>query len=286
MKKTKLTLNAIPVFYCDEMVANADSYSPSAGKPRPAVMSWLRNRMPITVFEPRAVTRPEMYLAHDQRYVDDVLSTRAENGFGNRSAEVANSLRYTSGAMLSAAKEAIKNGQVAAAPCSGFHHAGYDFSGGFCTFNGLMIAAKTLQYEGRAQLVGIIDFDQHYGNGTDDIIDRLDLENVIHFTAGKQSRRPHDAEKFLHKIAGLVEKFADCDVILYQAGADPHIDDPLGGWMTTEQLRKRDELVFQTAKRLGIPVAWNLAGGYQKPFENVLKIHDNTMSVCANTYLQ
>lgn len=31
-------------------------------------------------------------------------------------------------------------------------------------------------------------------------------------------------------------------LILYQAGADPHIDDALGGWMTTEELRYREQL--------------------------------------------
>jgi acetoin utilization deacetylase AcuC-like enzyme len=35
---------------------------------------------------------------------------------------------------------------------------------------------------------------------------------------------------------------ADCEVLLYQAGADPHINDPLGGWLTTAQLRERDRI--------------------------------------------
>ena len=70
---------------------------------------------------------------------------------------------------------------------------------------------------------------------------------------------------------------ADCDVLLYQAGADPHIEDPLGGWLTTAQLRERDRLVFESSERYGVPIAWNLAGGYQEPLSKVLKIHDNTM---------
>ena len=86
-------------------------------------------------------------------------------------------------------------------------------------------------------------------------------------------------------IPGLVTAMEDCDVILYQAGADPHIDDPLGGWLTTEQLYERDLLVFQAAAELGIPVAWNLAGGYQTPLSKVLRIHDGTMRACAETYL-
>ena len=49
--------------------------------------------------------------------------------------------------MLSAAREALRCGAVAAAPCSGFHHAGYDKAEGFCTFNGLMVTACVLRHE-------------------------------------------------------------------------------------------------------------------------------------------
>ena len=68
--------------------------------------------------------------------------------------------------------------------------------------------------------------------------------------------------------------------MLYQAGADPHVNDPLGGWLTTEQLRERDARVFEAVARLGVPVVWNLAGGYQRDANDgigpVLEIHRNT----------
>ena len=73
---------------------------------------------------------------------------------------------------------------------------------------------------------------------------------------------------------------AGCDVVLYQAGADQHIDDPLGGLLTTAQLRARDETVFQILAELRIPVAWNFAGGYQKEADGsipkVIEVHSNT----------
>ena len=54
--------------------------------------------------------------------------------------------------------------------------------------------------------------------------------------------------------------------------------------MTTKQLLERDQIVFKTARLMNLPVAWNLAGGYQRD-ENgeilpVLRIHDNTMRAC------
>ena len=81
-----------------------------------------------------------------------------------------------------------------------------------------------------------------------------------------------------------MQRFAACDLLLYQAGADPHVDDPLGGWLTTQQLRERDRGVFQTARSLGVPIAWNLAGGYQANLRKVLDIHDNTMLECLCAY--
>ncbi|MDD3051408.1 MAG: histone deacetylase, partial [Candidatus Cloacimonetes bacterium] len=67
-----------------------------------------------------------------------------------------------------------------------------------------------------------------------------------------------------------------CSILFYQAGADPHVDDPLGGILTTEEMRKRDEIVFGFAKNTGIPIVWNLAGGYQSPVSKVLDLHENT----------
>ena len=266
------------------MVAETESFSPSAGKPRAAVASWMELGIALNVIAPIPVAFEDIARAHLPDFVDGVLSCRLENGFGNRSKAVADSLPYTSGAMLAAAREALRNGRVAAAPCSGFHHAGYSHAHGFCTFNGLMVTALALQASGEAKRVGILDFDQHYGDGTDDIIDHLGIHWVNHYTAGQHFCLPTEAKRFLLSIPGLVADMQDCDVILYQAGADPHIDDPLGGWLTTKQLRERDRLVFETAAELGIPVAWNLAGGYQTPLRKVLEIHDNTMRACSSVH--
>lgn len=276
---------AIPVFYTDAMVADSESFSPSARKPIEVVRSWQALGVPLKIVAPRAVTVDDLARAHDRVFVEAVLACRRMNGFGNRSRAVAASLPYTSGAMLAAARAAIAGGGVAVAPCSGFHHAGYDFAGGYCTFNGLMVTALALRAECLARKVGILDFDQHWGDGTDDIIKRLGTRWVRHYSAGAHWNRVEQAGQFLKAIPGIVESMADCDALLYQAGADPHVDDPLGGWLSTEQLRERDRLVFESAQRYGVPVAWNLAGGYQEPFARVLEIHDNTMLECVQVYL-
>ena len=82
----------------------------------------------------------------------------------------------------------------------------------------------------------------------------------------------------------------DCDVILYQAGVDPHVNDPLGGFLTNEKLRVRDQRVFMVAVYLDVPIAWNLAGGYQEQSDGsikaVLTIHYYTMQECCKMYVR
>jgi acetoin utilization deacetylase AcuC-like enzyme len=279
-------LDAIPVFYSERMVADIESFSPSAGKPRNVVLSWQALGVSLRIISPQAVSVDQFCLAHDRDYVEGILACHTSNGFSNKSLAVADALPWTSGAMLSAAREAMVNGRVAVAPCSGFHHASHDRCHGFCTFNGLMVTAAALLHEGHVARVGILDCDTHYGDGTEDIRRTLHLEaHVPHYTIGATWHRPDQAQQFLRTLPSIVESFSGCDVLLYQAGADPHVDDPLGGWLTTAQLAERDRIVFETAHRIRLPIAWNLAGGYQTPLRRVLDIHDNTLRACALVFV-
>ena len=278
----------VPVFFVPDMVAQATSFSPSPGKPEAVVRDWLASGLPIEVRDFAAATRQDLYRAHDRAYVDGVLELRIANGFGNRSPEIARSLLFTSGAMLAAAEEALINRCVAVAPVSGFHHAGFDDGGGYCTFNGLVVTAMALRAAGLAERIGILDLDQHWGNGTADIIDVISLDYIEHYSAGAEYSHPQQAAEFLRRLPSIVQRFRRCDVLLYQAGADPHIDDPLGGWLTTNELARRDRIVFDTARDMALPVAWDLAGGYQRDrlgrIEPVLRIHRNTMRACAASF--
>lgn len=281
-------MQRIPVYFSPSVVASDQGASPSAHKPAQVVADWQARGFPIEVIAPAPVSRDQLAQAHDARFVEEVLSCLAPNGFGNRSRDVADSLPYTNGAMLAAARAALANGEVAVAPVSGFHHACFDAAGGFCTFNGLLVAACVLQAEGLVGRVGILDCDQHYGNGTDDIIERRRLNWIEHCTAGARWRYRSQADEFLDALPDIVAGMSGCDLILYQAGADPHVKDPLGGWLTTEQLRERDRRVFAAAAEWKLPIIWNLAGGYQRTadggIEPVLEIHRNTMRACVEQF--
>ena len=122
------------------------------------------------------------------------------------------------------------------------------------------------------------------GASRKEILKYLNADWITHYSAGATWHSREQATHFLAAIQKIVATMAHCDVILYQAGADLHMDDPLGGWLATAQLRKRDRAVFESARRLGVPIAWNLAGGYQTPLSKVLRIHDNTMLECVSVY--
>jgi len=270
----------LPVVFSNNMVGFSGSFSPSAEKPAQVVADWRDAGLPLSVIEPVPATEADLARAHALDFVRGVLDCSLANGFGNRSPSVAAALPYTSGAMLTGARHALQTGGAVCAPCSGFHHAGYRMGGGFCTFNGLVVTAQALLAAGEARRVLILDCDQHYGDGTDEIIERLALaDRIEHFTAGDRFTTARQVPEFFRLLPRLVAD-TEADVVLYQAGADPHCNDPLGGWMTTAQLRERDAIVFEAARARQLPLVWNLAGGYQRDASGgiapVLEIHRNT----------
>ena len=267
------------------MIADSDSRSPSAEKPRPVVAAWQEAGLPVEVQPAVPVTTEELSLAHDQNFVRSILACEQPNGFGNSREDVARSLPYTNGAMLCAAQRALETG-IACAPVSGFHHAGYDTASMFCTFNGLMVAAVQLLRAKRVAHILILDCDYHYGNGTDDIIERLGIASEVeNVTLGRSYRSKSHATLYMQALRRITERFGEFNLILYQAGADLHVDDPMGGVLDSKQMRERDRLVFETAKHVGVPLAWNLAGGYQVPVSKVIRLHMATMEECARAYV-
>lgn len=269
------------VMYSDRVQAPAQADSPSAAKPAQVVADWRAAGIPLRVVAPDAATVDELSLAHDRAHVEAVLSCARDNGFGTRDAAVAASLPYTTGAMLHGARVALAECAAVCAPVSGFHHAGWSTAWGYCTFNGLMVTALALRAAGLARRVAIVDCDQHHGDGTDAIVARLGASSwVRHFSAGRWFRRARDVPEFFARLDAELRAAADCDVLLYQAGADPHVDDPLGGWLTTAQLRARDACVFEAVAARRQPLVWNLAGGYQRDPDGgirpVLEVHRNT----------
>lgn len=280
----------IPVFFTQRMVAEQQGLSPSASKPGLVVRSWQAMRAPIELLEPAAATRSELCLAHDPAYVDAVLRGHVANDFGTNCFQIARSMIFTVGAMIGAVRYAAMNGGVAVAPCAGFNRAGYAGGRCECTFNAAAIAAEVVHRSGHAQRIGIVDFDLESADGTRDVLSRTGYgAHVALYSAGFEYCRREQAAEFLRRVPEIVRGMRDCDLLIYQAGVNVHEHDAAGGWMTSEEIAERDRLVFETAIELGLPVAWNLAGGCQRDpngtIRPVLDLHDNTMRACVDAYL-
>ena len=286
--------NQLPVFYNPKMFVEEAQPSPSSKKPRLLVEQWLDNHYPIEIIDFPALEVEKFYLAHERRHVDDILSLRKKNGMQTRSAQLRDSLFYTNSSILNAAHYVMRESKpVAISPTSGFHHAEHAKAMGYCTFNGLMITAIDLLQRG-IKKVGILDCDQHYGNGTAEIIEKFGLEKqVIHITSQQDYwPLPVYRDEFFEKLPNFFTAFKSCDILLYQAGADCHIEDPFGGFLTTEQMALRDKIVFEQCRANSLPVVWNLAGGYQEQadglggtqIDKVLELHTNTLMECIKVY--
>ena len=252
------------VFYRPEQVASSYLPSPSALKPRLVVADWLADPLinaQVCSFEPASTKT--LCLAHDPAFVRGIFSGRCENGFGNTNPDVALSLPFTNGSMVAAAEYAVLHREAVCSPTSGFHHAEYATAMGYCSFNGLMVAALALKQAGLVNRVAVLDCDAHYGNGTDQIIQVLGIDWIRHHTLGKHfCSQEHAANgQFEAWLQKAIDDCLDCDLVLFQAGADPHLDDPLGGILTNAQMSWRDRMVFEQLGHL--PLVWNLAGGYQ-----------------------
>lgn len=275
------------IAYDPRCVAPTTGYSPSASKPALVLQDWRDAGLPIRLHAAAPATASDLYLAHHVDYARGVMHLDIDNGHGNRSREVADSLPWTVGAMLTAARTALQLGKPVCAPVSGFHHAGFDFGGGFCTFNGLAVAAFSALQDKLCDEVWILDFDHHWGNGTHDCLGHSPAwmrRHIRHYTVGRMGYGPKDGAAALAYVKRAAQDLTNSALgralVLYQAGADMHIDDPLGGCLTTEQLLERDHIVFRACKEAGVPIAWNLAGGYQVEPDGsipaVLEIHRNT----------
>ena len=276
-------MQLIDVYYSPKQISNPASFSQSPLKPGYVVADWIEQGFPIRTIVPEPVSRECIELAHERGYVDGVLDGLLPNGFLGRQKDVAESLPWTCGSLLSAARCALDNGLVACSPTSGFHHASYKSGFGYCTFNGLMITALALKAEGKVRSVGILDCDQHFGDGTENIMNQLDIDWIRHIS--DEHIHPSEAKRFISTLPEVVRGFSDCDLLIFQAGADQHHSDPLGGFLSTNELAERDRIVFSVAKEISIPVVWNLAGGYQVPLARVLEIHRNTMAACVTEYV-
>lgn len=182
------------------------------------------------------------------------------------------------GGTVLTARLALRHG-LACHLAGGTHHAFPDHGSGFCIFNDCAVAARVLLNEGAVRQVLVIDLDVHQGDGTAAIF--ADDPRVFTLSAHCGSNFPlHkqcsdldlslpdglEDEAYLRAIGDRIPELLQQlrpDLVLYNAGVDPHRQDRLGRLcLSGTGLLQRDRLVLDACLRRGIPVATVLGGGY------------------------
>lgn len=251
---------------------------------------------------PDAATDDDILRAHTQTYLNKIkygtLSSQEIRRIGFPwFHELVERSRRSSGGTISACRTALTDG-VSANLAGGTHHACPDHGEGYCVFNDSAIAARTMQAEGRVQKIVIIDCDVHQGNGTAAVIG--DDRNIYTFSIHGEKNFPFRKvagdldiglpdltgdREYLDTLEIAVERILylqQPDLVIYQSGADPYINDKLGKLSLTKQgLAERDRLVLGMCYEERIPVAVTMGGGYAEQVDDIVDIHLQTIQIAA-----
>jgi acetoin utilization deacetylase AcuC-like enzyme len=252
------------------------------------------------VHEPERATLEELARVHTRDYIDRFTSGGLSDaelrqlGFPWSPALVERSYRAVGGT-LGAARAALEHG-VAINLAGGTHHAFPDRGEGFCVFNDVAIAVRALRAEGRAERVTIIDLDVHQGNGTHAIFAGDEATYTFsmhggrnypyHKVPGTLDIELEDGtgdDEYLARLGDALPRVlgaSEPDLVVYLAGADPHERDRLGRLkLSFEGLERRDAMVLEACREVGIPVAVTIAGGYGRDIRETVAAHVATVRV-------
>ena len=257
----------------------------------------------ITEHAPDPMPREWLEAVHDPAYVDEVFRAQVPRDKERRigfpvTKRIRDRVRHTNGGTYLAALLAKQHG-YAANSAAGSHHALADSGAGYCVFNDLAVASHRLIAEGHARRILIVDLDVHQGDGTASLtagradIFTLSLHAEKNFPVRK-ARSSRDvalpdgigdgaylAELERH-LPEAMEQFVP-DLVLYQAGVDPHVGDKLGRLALSDAgLEARDRFVVRQARMRGIPVASALGGGYGDDQREVAQRHARSMLTMAD----
>jgi acetoin utilization deacetylase AcuC-like enzyme len=254
------------------------------------------------VCDPPRAARDELLLAHEASYVDALdrgtLDTAAMRriGFPWSEALVERSHRAVGGT-IAAARAALEHG-VAMNLAGGTHHAFADHGEGFCVFNDVAVAIRVLQRERRITRAAIVDLDVHQGNGTHAIL--AHDPSVFTFSMHGAKNYPFERvagdleidlpdgtadDEYLAALGDALPRVlarSRPDLVVYLAGADPLYTDTLGRLaLTKDGLARRDTMVLELCREVGIPVAITISGGYARDIEDTVAVHVQTARIAA-----
>jgi acetoin utilization deacetylase AcuC-like enzyme len=210
---------------------------------------------------------------HSLNYINQVQKSFPQNGFNFLDGDTVvspgskDATKDAVGSIL-AAIEGVQNKDFKNAFCAvrpPGHHAEKEKAMGFCIYNNVAVGANYLIEKYKYNKIAIIDFDVHHGNGTQDIF--YDNEKVLYISTHQYPYYPGSgsekekgkynnifnipleagttAVEYLNAYEHVLNKLKEFkpEFLLFSAGFDAHIDDPLA------QLRLSSEDFYILTKR-------------------------------------
>ena len=210
---------------------------------------------------------------HSLDYINQVQKSFPQNGFNFLDGDTVvspgskDATKDAVGSILTAIQgvqnKDFKNAFCAVRPPG--HHAEKEKAMGFCIYNNVAVGANYLIEKYKYNKIAIIDFDVHHGNGTQDIF--YDNEKVLYISTHQYPYYPGSgsekekgkynnifnipleagttAVEYLNAYEHVLNKLKEFkpEFLLFSAGFDAHIDDPLA------QLRLSSEDFYTLTKR-------------------------------------
>ena len=210
---------------------------------------------------------------HSLDYINQVQKSFPQNGFNFLDGDTVvspgskDATKDAVGSILTAI-EGVQNKDFKNAFCAvrpPGHHAEKEKAMGFCIYNNVAVGANYLIEKYKYNKIAIIDFDVHHGNGTQDIF--YDNEKVLYISTHQYPYYPGSgsekekgkynnifnipleagttAVEYLNAYEHVLNKLKEFkpEFLLFSAGFDAHIDDPLA------QLRLSSEDFYILTKR-------------------------------------
>jgi acetoin utilization deacetylase AcuC-like enzyme len=223
--------------------------------------------------KPTSFDQDLLIKTHSLNYINQVQKSFPQNGFNFLDGDTVvspgskDATKDAVGSILTAI-EGVQNKDFKNAFCAvrpPGHHAEKEKAMGFCIYNNVAVGANYLIEKYKYNKIAIIDFDVHHGNGTQDIF--YDNEKVLYISTHQYPYYPGSgsekekgkynnifnipleagttAVEYLNAYEQVLNKLKEFkpEFLLFSAGFDAHIDDPLA------QLRLDSEDFYTLTKR-------------------------------------
>lgn len=212
------------------------------------VIKALREEGGYAVEVPAPATRADLLLGHSEAHVAAVEGKP-------RLFEMAS---LAAGGALLAADLALQGEPTFACVRPPGHHASRNSAWGHCTFSNVALSLLRLRQAGRIRSAFVVDFDQHTGDGTLDVLRGWPEAQVFNAYG-------NNAAEYLYILEERLKQAPQVDILAVSAGFDSYIHD-LGRKLSTEDYFTIGRLLQGYAIRLGHQRRFAvLEGGYYVP---------------------